>query len=296
MKTSVNIAGVEFRNPCIAASGTFGEASLPYVDLTKFGGVVLKGVYLESKPGNPPPRINESYSGMFNSVGLEGQGVEYFLKEVRPKFSGTNVIANVCGNTIEEYAKVAEIIGTECDMLEINVSCPNVHGGGKVFGSSADVLTRTVEAVKKVAKAPIIIKLSPNMDNLPILAKACEDAGADAISLINTILAMDIDINTLKPFFARKFAGLSGQAIFPIALRMVCEVCESVSIPVIGLGGIANGVDAIKMISVGATAIQIGTQNLIEPTAIERIASEIEQIGNDKEFNDINEIKGIANG
>ena len=296
MKTSVNIAGVEFRNPCIAASGTFGEETLPYVDLTRFGGVVLKGIYLDPKPGNPPPRINESYSGVFNAVGLEGKGVEYLLKNIRPKFTGTNVIANVCGNTIEEYAKVSEIIGTECDMLEINVSCPNVHCGGKVFGSSVEVLTETVEAVKKVAKVPIIIKLSPNTQDLPILAKACEYSGADAISLVNTFLAMDIDMNTLKPLFARKVAGLSGQAIFPIALRMVWEVVNAVDIPVIGIGGIANGQDAIKMLSVGATAIQIGAQNLVEPTAIQRIVKEIESIGNEKGFKDINEMIGIANG
>jgi len=293
---SVNIAGVEFRNPVIAASGTFGETSLPLVDLSQFGGAVLKGVRLDYNPGNPPPRINEAYSGIINSVGFQGVGAEDFVKDVRPKFSGTPIIANVWGHTIEEYAEVTKILGDSCDMLEINVSCPNVHNGGKVFGSSAEILTETVEAVKKQAKVPIIIKLSPNISDLPTLAKACENAGADAISLINTILSMDIDINTLKPFFAKKVAGLSGQAVFPIALRMVWEVANSVNIPVIGLGGIANGADAIKMLSVGATAVQVGTQGMIEPMAIPRIAKEMQGIATAKGFSKISDITGIANG
>ena len=270
MNTSVEIAGVKFKNPVMTASGTFGSGMeyADFVDLNKLGAVVTKGVAGVPWPGNPVPRVAEVYGGMLNAIGLQNPGIDVFIERDLKFLEGydTGVIVNVCGKTVEEYLDVVERLGDEkrVDMLEINVSCPNVKEGAIAFGQNKDALFDITSRIKKVAKQPIIMKLSPNVTSISEMAKAAEAAGADAISLINTITGMKIDIHKRKFALANKTGGMSGPAIKPVAVRMVYEASHAVKIPVIGMGGIATGEDAIEFIMAGATAVAVGAMNLEE--------------------------------
>jgi dihydroorotate dehydrogenase (NAD+) catalytic subunit len=268
---SVNIAGVEFSNPVIMASGTygFGKEYSEYVDLNELGGISVKGLTLKERKGNNPPRIAETPAGILNSVGLQNPGVEVFIKEDLP-FLGkykTRIIANIAGNTIEEYCEMAEILGSShVDAIEMNVSCPNVKAGCLAFGTTPKGIEEITSAVKKYCRQPLIVKLTPNVSDIRAIAEAAEGAGADCISLINTILGLAVDIHRKKPILANNFGGLSGPAVKPIALRMVYEAAHSVKIPVIGMGGIASAEDAIEFLLAGASAVMVGTANFVSPT------------------------------
>lgn len=268
----VNIAGVEFDNPIIAASGTigFGHEYGELYPLSVFGGISCKGTTLKERPGNPPPRIAETPCGMLNAVGLQNPGVEHFIKEELPwlKKQNTVVIANAAGSTEEDYCKIAEILSdTDVDMIELNISCPNVKEGGVQFGTSPQSVGKITSAVRKYCTKPLIIKLSPNVADISEIARAAEASGADAVSLINTLTGMRIDINTRKPIIKNVTGGMSGPAVFPVAVRMVWQVKNAVKIPVIGMGGISTWKDAVEMIMAGADAIQIGTVLFTDPYA-----------------------------
>lgn len=269
---TVNIAGVEFKNPVLTASGTFGSGKeySEFIDLNMLGGITVKGVSMERWNGNPPPRIAETYGGMLNSVGLQNPGVETFIKEDIPfmrKFD-TKIIVNICGHTIEEYAAVAERLADEdIDMLELNISCPNVSEGGIAFGQNPKMAASVVSEVKKHAKQPLIVKLSPNVTDITEIAKVAESAGADGLSLINTLLGMQIDIHRRKPTLYNVTGGLSGPAVKPVAVRMVYQVRRSVKIPVIGMGGISTGADAVEFLMAGADAVAVGSANFANPFA-----------------------------
>ena len=269
---SVNIAGVEFNNPIIAASGTigFGHEYAELYPLSVFGGISCKGTTLKERPGNPPPRIAETPMGMLNAVGLQNPGVEHFINTELPwlKKQNTVVIANAAGSTEEDYCKICEILSdTDVDMVELNISCPNVKEGGAQFGTSPESVEKITAAVRKYCTKPLIIKLSPNVSDIAAVAKAAEGAGADAVSLINTLTGMKIDINTRRPIIKNVTGGMSGPAVFPVAVRMVYQVKKAVKIPVIGLGGITTWQDAVEMIIAGADAIQIGTVLFTDPYA-----------------------------
>lgn len=269
---SVNIAGVEFDNPIIAASGTigFGHEYGELYPLSVFGGISCKGTTLKERPGNPPPRIAETPMGMLNAVGLQNPGVEHFINVELPwlKKQNTVVIANAAGSTEEDYCKICEILSdTDVDMIELNISCPNVKEGGAQFGTSPESVEKITAAVRKYCTKPLIIKLSPNVADIAAVAKAAESAGADAVSLINTLTGMRIDINTRRPIIKNVTGGMSGPAVFPVAVRMVYQVKKAVKIPVIGLGGISTWQDAVEMIMAGADAIQIGTVLFTDPYA-----------------------------
>ncbi|GKU25413.1 dihydroorotate dehydrogenase [Clostridium folliculivorans] len=294
----VNINGIDFKNPIIAASGTygFGEEYGDFYDVGILGGISSKGLTLNSRQGNDGIRVFETESGMMNSVGLQNPGVDSFITEVLPKMRllNTNIIANLGGSTIEDYEIGAEKLDrTDIDMIELNISCPNVKSGGMAFGIKADVAYDVVSKVRKVTKKPLMVKLSPNAEDIVDMALSCAKAGADSLSLINTVKGMAIDINKRKPVFNNTFAGLSGPAIKPIALRMVYEVSKAVDIPVVGLGGIMNANDAIEFLMAGATAVQIGTVNFANPTAAPEIIEGIEKFLKDQGIKDINEIIGI---
>ena len=269
---SVNIAGVEFNNPIIAASGTigFGHEYGELYPLSVFGGISCKGTTLKERPGNPPPRIAETPMGMLNAVGLQNPGVEHFINTELPwlKKQNTVVIANAAGSTEEDYCKICEILSdTDVDMVELNISCPNVKEGGAQFGTSPESVEKITAAVRKYCTKPLIIKLSPNVSDIAAVAKAAEGAGADAVSLINTLTGMKIDINTRRPIIKNVTGGMSGPAVFPVAVRMVYQVKKAVKIPVIGLGGITTWQDAVEMIIAGADAIQVGTVLFTDPYA-----------------------------
>lgn len=270
----ITIAGVKFKNPVIAASGCFGygEEYAEIFDLNKLGGIVTKGISLKPQRGNKTPRIVETPSGMLNAIGLQNVGLKVFIKEKLPFLQKleTRVIVNIYGEKIEEYFELAQKLSEEngISFLEVNVSCPNVKKGGMVFGHDPKVVFKLVKEVKKNSKLPIIVKLSPNTDKIVEVAKSAEDAGADAVSLINTILGMAIDVKRRKPVLANITGGLSGPAIKPIALRMVWQVAKSVKIPVIGIGGITNYSDALEFMIAGAVAIQVGTANFVNPTVM----------------------------
>lgn len=299
MNTAVKIAGVEFQNPVMTASGTFGSGMeySEFVDLNRLGAVVTKGVANVPWPGNPTPRVAEVYGGMLNAIGLQNPGVEVFLERDLPflKQYDTRVIVNVCGKTVEDYLEVVErLADTAVDMLEINVSCPNVKEGAIAFGQKADCLYDITSAIKKKAAQPIIMKLSPNVTDITEMARAAEAAGSDAISLINTITGMKIDIHRRKCLLANKTGGMSGPAIKPVAVRMVYQCAEAVKIPIIGMGGIMSAEDALEFIMAGATAVAVGAANFINPYATVEVAEGIEAFMRKEGVEDIRELIGCA--
>lgn len=300
MNTKVTIAGVELKNPVMTASGTFGSGMeySDFVDLNKLGAVVTKGVANVPWPGNPTPRVAETYGGMLNAIGLQNPGIDVFIERDLAflKNYDTKVIVNVCGKSVEDYIEVVEKLGDQDNvaMLEINVSCPNVKEGAIAFGQKADALMHITSEIKKKAKQPVIMKLSPNVTDITEMAKAAEAAGADAISLINTITGMKIDINRRKFALANKTGGLSGPAIKPVAVRMVYQAANAVKIPIIGMGGIANAEDALEFIMAGATAVSIGAMNFVNPyTTVETIEG-IEAFMKKNQVEDINSLIGCV--
>ena len=281
MNTKVKIAGVEFKNPVMTASGTFGSGMeyAEFVDLNRLGAVVTKGVANVPWEGNPVPRVAEVYGGMLNAIGLQNPGVDVLIERDIPFLQqyDTKIIVNVCGKTVEDYLEVVEKLGdTAADMLEINVSCPNVKEGAIAFGQKADCLYDITSEIKKKAKQPVIMKLSPNVTDITEMAKAAEAAGADALSMINTITGMKIDIHKRKFVLANQTGGLSGPAIKPVAVRMVYQASRAVKIPVIGMGGIACAEDAIEFLMAGASAIAVGAMNFVNPCVTMEIAEGIE--------------------
>lgn len=295
----VNINGVEFKNPVIAASGTFGfgQEYNEFYDVGMLGGISSKGLTIKKKDGNDGIRVYETASGMMNSVGLQNPGIDYFIEhELKDmKKLNTNVIANVGGGCIEDYEEaVSKLNNTEVDMIELNISCPNVKSGGMAFGIKSEVAYDVVSKIKKVTNKPLMVKLSPNAENIVEMAVKCEKAGADSLSLINTVKGFAVDINKRKPVFDNVYAGLSGPCIKPIALRMVHEVSKAVNIPVIGLGGISNWQDAIEFIMAGASAIQIGSINFTNPMAGKEIIEGMENFLIKEGIKDIKSITGIV--
>ena len=281
MNTKVNLAGVELKNPVMTASGTFGSGAeySEFVDLNRLGAVVTKGVANVPWPGNPTPRIAEVYGGMLNAIGLQNPGIDVFAKRDIPflKQYDTKIIVNVCGKTTEDYIEVVERLADEpVDLLEINISCPNVKEGGIAFGQDPKAVEAITREVKKHAKQPVIMKLSPNVTDITEMAKAAEAAGADALSLINTITGMKIDIHRRKFAIANKTGGMSGPAIKPIAVRMVYQVAQAVQIPIIGMGGIATAEDAIEFILAGASAVSVGAMNFVDPYTTVKVVEGIE--------------------
>lgn len=297
MKTSVNIAGVELKNPVLEASGTFGSGMeySEFVDLSALGGVVTKGVANVPWPGNPTPRIVETASGMLNAIGLQNPGVEVFCKRDLQflKQYDTKVIVNVCGHTTEEYLAVVDRLADEpVDLLEINISCPNVKEGGIAFGQDPKAVEAITRAVKSHAKQPVIMKLSPNVTDITVMARAAEAGGADALSLINTLTGMKINVERQTFALANRTGGLSGPAIKPVAVRMVYQVARAVSIPIIGMGGIACAADALEFLLAGATAVSVGTANFFNPYATVEVAKGIEDYLIRHKCEDINQIIG----
>jgi dihydroorotate dehydrogenase (NAD+) catalytic subunit len=299
MNTTVNIAGVTFKNPVTTASGTFGSGMEygEFVDLNRLGAVTTKGVALTPWTGNDTIRVTEVYGGMLNAIGLQNPGIEVFCERDIPflKKYDTKIIVNVCGKTVEEYVGVVErLAGEPVDMLEINVSCPNVKEGAIAFGQDAKALENITKEIKKVAKQPVIMKLSPNVTRIADMAKAAEAAGADAISLINTITGMKIDINRRKFVLANKTGGMSGPAIKPIAVRMVYECSKAVNIPIIGMGGIRNGEDAIEFLLAGASMVAVGAANFINPLATVEVIDGIEKYMKENGVQDVKELVGAV--
>lgn len=299
---SVNIGKLTLRNPVMTASGTFGYAQeyLDFVDLNRLGAIIVKGISLKTMQGNPPPRICETPCGIINAIGLQNVGLKRFLKEKLPflKTLNTKFIVNILGNSISDYVKLSKSLeDAGIEAVELNVSCPNVKKGGIAFGTNEKLLAKLISKVRQSAKhITIITKLSPNVSSIPAFAKIAEDEGSDAISLINTIPALAIDIETWKPKLANITGGLSGPAIKPIALRMVWEAAKTVKIPVIGVGGIMNFSDAIEFLLAGATAIQVGTGNFVNPCATIELLEGIEEYLKRKSINDIKNIIGGMNG
>ncbi len=299
MNTTVNLAGVELKNPVMTASGTFGSGAEygELVDLNRLGAVVTKGVANVPWPGNPTPRIAETHGGMLNAIGLQNPGMELFCQRDIPylKQFDTKIIVNVCGKTTEDYLEVVERLSDEpVDLLEINISCPNVKEGGIAFGQDPKAVEAITRAVKEKAKQPVIMKLSPNVTDITVMAKAAEAGGADVISLINTLTGMKIDIHKRTFALANKTGGLSGPAIKPVALRMVYQAAQAVSCPIIGMGGIAGWEDAIEFILAGATAISVGTANFYNPRATVEIAEGIEGYMKRYGVEDIRELIGAV--
>lgn len=299
MNMSVNIAGVEFKNPVMEASGTFGSGMefSEFVDLSKLGAVVTKGVAKVPWPGNPTPRIAETYGGMLNAIGLQNPGIDVFCERDIPflKKYDTKIIVNVCGKTTEDYVAVVERLANEpVDMLEINISCPNVKEGGIAFGQDPKAVEAITKEIKKYAKQPVIMKLSPNVTDIKVMAKAAEAGGADALSLINTITGMKIDVHKQTFALANKTGGMSGPAVKPVAVRMVYEVANSVKLPIIGMGGIVTGEDAMEFILAGATAVSVGTANFMNMNATIDVLKGIEDYMKLHNVEDINSLIGIV--
>ncbi len=299
--TKINLSGIEIDNPVIPASGTFGFgyefASLYNINM--LGTFSFKGTTKDARFGNPTPRIAETASGMLNSVGLQNPGVEKVISEELPKLKACfnkPVMANVSGFSVEDYAYTCEMLDKEDQIgwFEVNISCPNVHGGGLAFGTSAKNAEEVTKAVKKVTTKPVFIKLSPNVTDITEIAKACEAAGADGVSLINTLLGMRIDLKSKKPILANKMGGFSGPAIKPVALRMVYQVYDAVKIPIIGMGGISSAEDVIEMMLAGATAVQVGAANLVEPFACKNIIEELPKVMEKYKINSLKDIIGGA--
>lgn len=301
VNTKVTLSGLELDNPVIPASGTFGfgyEFAELY-DINILGSFSFKGTTKEPRFGNPTPRIAECPMGMINSVGLQNPGIDKVISEELPKLKkcfNKKVIANISGFSIDEYSYCAERIDKEeqVGIIEINVSCPNVHNGGMAFGTSAENVAKVTKAVKEVTTKPVYIKLSPNVTDIVSIAKACEENGADGISMINTLLGMRIDLKTKKPVIANKMGGFSGTAILPVALRMVYQVYEAVNIPIIGMGGVSTAEDVIEMMLAGATAVQVGAANLVEPFACKNIIENLPKVMEKYKIDDLKSIIGGA--
>ena len=301
-RLSVNLCGIELSNPVIPASGTFGfgyEFAELY-DINILGTFSFKGTTKEPRFGNPTPRIAECTAGMINAVGLQNPGVEKVISQELPRLKkcfDKKVMANISGFSLDEYAFTSALLDREEQVgwLEINVICPNVHGGGMAFGTSAENAAEVVREVKKVTKKPVIIKLSPNVTDIVSIAKKCEEAGADGISLINTLLGMRIDLKTKKPVIANTMGGFSGPAIFPIALRMVYQVAHAVDIPVIGMGGVSKAEDVIEMMLAGAVAVEVGAANLVDPYACKKIIEALPGVMDKYDINNLNDITGGLN-
>ncbi len=299
MNTKVNLAGVELKNPVMTASGTFGSGVeySEFVDLSELGAVVTKGVANIPWPGNPTPRIAETYGGMINAIGLQNPGIDVFCQRDIPflKQYDTKIIVNVCGKTTEDYCEVVERLAHEdVDMLEINISCPNVKEGGIAFGQNPKAIEAITKEVKKRAKQPIIMKLSPNVTDITEMARAAEAGGADVLSLINTLTGMKIDIHRRTFALANKTGGMSGPAVKPVAVRMVYQVANAVKVPIIGMGGIATAEDAMEFILAGATAVSVGTANFVNPYATRDVVRGIEDYMRKYKINDINSLIGAV--
>ena len=297
MNRKVNFAGIEMKNPVTVASGTFGYGRefSNFFDLGKLGAVITKGTSLKPKSGNKPPRVCETASGMLNSIGLQNPGVEYFAENDLPNLRkyDTKIIVNACGSSIDEYVELCKILNTlDIDGVELNLSCPNVKEGCMAFGNTYEGVRRVTEAVREVLQKPLIVKLTPNVTDIAEIAKGVEDGGADAVSLINTLLGMKIDINTRKPVLANNTGGLSGPAIKPVAVRMVYQVSQAVKIPIMGLGGIMNGEDAIEFMLAGATTISIGAGNFIDPYTSVKTVEGIEEYMKKNNIENITDIIG----
>ena len=298
-KTSVNLAGVELKNPVMTASGTFGSGAeySEFYDLSALGAVVTKGVANVPWPGNPTPRVAETYGGMLNAIGLQNPGIDVFAQRDIPFLQkyDTKIIVNVCGKTVEDYLEVVERLGDEpVDMLEINVSCPNVKEGGIAFGQKPEALEAITKEVKKYAKQPVIMKLSPNVTDITEMARAAEAGGADVLSLINTITGMKIDIHRRTFAIANKTGGMSGPAVKPVAVRMVYQVARAVSLPIIGMGGICNAEDALEFLLAGATAVSVGTASFANPFAAKETAEGILDYMKKYQIADVNDLIGAV--
>lgn len=299
MNTKVNLAGVELKNPVMTASGTFGSGAeySEFVDLNELGAVVTKGVANVPWPGNPTPRIAETYGGMLNAIGLQNPGIDVFCKRDIPflKQFDTKIIVNVCGKSTEDYCEVVERLSDEpVDLLEINISCPNVKEGGIAFGQNPKAVEAITKEVKKYAKQPVIMKLSPNVTDITEMARAAEAGGADILSLINTLTGMKIDINRRTFALANKTGGMSGPCVKPVAVRMVYQVAQTVNVPIIGMGGISNAEDALEFILAGATAVSIGTANFANPYATVETVKGIEEYLKKNQIDDINTLIGAV--
>ncbi len=295
---NIRIGDIELKNPVLTASGTFGYGPEfeDFINIDDLGGIIVKGTTLEARQGNAYPRMAETPSGMLNAVGLQNKGVDVFVKEIYPRIQHyqTNIIVNVSGSVVEDYVKVCEKIALleHIPAIELNISCPNVKEGGMAFGTSCVSAAQVIRAARKAWSRTLIVKLSPNVTNIVDIAKTAEEEGADSVSLINTLLGMAIDVKTRKPMLSTVTGGLSGPAVKPVALRMVWQVAQNVSIPVIGLGGIMNATDAIEFFLAGASAIQVGTANFIDPAASVKIVKGINQYLDDNNFESIQDIVG----
>ena len=299
MNTEVNLAGIKMKNPVTVASGTFGYGRefAEFIDLNKLGGICTKGTSLKPRAGNKPPRVYETPAGMLNAIGLQNPGVEYFMNNDLPylKKFDTAIIVNACGSTIEDYVELAKVLNTlDIDGVELNLSCPNVKAGCLAFGTTYEGVKEVTSKVRKVLDKPLIVKLTPNVTDITMPAKGAKDAGADGVSLINTLLGMSIDIHKRRPHLANNTGGLSGPCVKPVAVRMVYQVAQAVDIPILGLGGITSGEDAIEFMLAGATAISIGAGNFIDPYTSIKTIEGIEDYMRKENIDDINEIIGIV--
>jgi len=298
LNTKIKIGGLNLKNPVMTASGTFGYGPEfeDFIDINRLGGIVVKGTTLHHREGNPYPRMAETPSGMLNAVGLQNKGVDVFCKEIYPniKHYDTNILVNVSGSTVEEYVETAERINEleHIPGIELNISCPNVKEGGMAFGTSCPSAVAVTHAVREVYQKTMVVKLSPNVTNIAEIAKAVQDVGADGVSLINTLLGIAINAETRKPLLSTITGGLSGPAVKPIALRMVWQVSKAVNIPIIGMGGIMNATDAIEFMLAGASAIQVGTANFIDPTVTMKIVDGIEEYMRRHGVGDVNDLVG----
>ena len=301
VKTSVNLCGVELKNPVVPASGTFGfgyEFSDIY-DINVLGAISIKGTTKEPRFGNPTPRIAECTSGLINSIGLQNPGIDAVIEKEIPRLRQVyrnSIISNISGFSVDEYVECCEKINAvkDVDIIEVNISCPNVHNGGMSFGTMPENAEAVTKAVKKVTTKPVFIKLTPNVTDIVSIAKACEQGGADGISLINTSQGLRIDLNKRKPVIANKIGGFSGRAIFPIAMKMVWQVYEAVKLPIMGIGGVATAEDVIEMMMAGATAVQVGAENLVNPYACRDIIDNLPSVMAKYKINDLSEIIGEA--
>ncbi len=299
MNTSVNLAGIKMKNPVTVASGTFGYGREfeEFIDLNKLGGICTKGTSLKPRPGNKPPRVYETTAGMLNSIGLQNPGVEYFMNNDLPylKKFDTAIIVNACGSSIEEYVELAKVLNTlDIDGVELNLSCPNVKAGCMAFGTTYEGVKEVTSQVRKVLDKPLIVKLTPNVTDITLPAKGAQDAGADGVSLINTLLGMSIDTHTRRPHLANNMGGLSGPAVKPVAVRMVYQVAQAVNIPILGLGGIVTANDAIEFMLAGASAVSVGTGNFVAPDVAIQVIDGIEEYMKKYGIDDINNIVGTV--